>query len=75
MVMNETEYKCPVCSKNLNSSPGDYFHPGDAKFGVTVYCPHLNCSAQEVAGHGKNVKDAFEVVTDKFAWGNKDKKK
>lgn len=64
--MNETLFKCPVCQGSLKSSPGDYLHPNDPKFGMYVYCPSLQCPAQEVCGHGKNEKEAFEVVTDKF---------
>jgi uncharacterized Zn finger protein (UPF0148 family) len=64
--MNETQYQCPVCKKPLFSYFGDYMHPNDAKFGTYVVCPHLDCPAQEVAGHGKNEKEAMEVVTDKF---------
>lgn len=66
MYMNETQYKCPVCGQSLFSYPGDYMHPNDPKFGMYVVCPHRDCPAQEVAGHGKNEKEAMEVVTDKF---------
>lgn len=64
--MNETTYKCPVCQGFLVSQLGNTLHPGDPKFGVGLHCPHVTCPAQEVAGHGKNEKEAFEVVTDKF---------
>ena len=64
--MNETLYKCPVCEGLMNSAYGDHTHPGDEKFGVSVYCPHLTCPCQEVMGHGKTEKEAFEIVTDKF---------
>lgn len=66
MGMNETSYKCPVCKGNLVSQPGSKTHPNDEKYGFTVFCPHLTCPAQEVMGHGKNDKEAFEVITDRF---------
>jgi len=50
----------------MNSIPGDSVHPGDPKFGCSVYCPSTKCPAQDVSGHGKNEKEAFETVTDKF---------
>jgi len=64
--MIETSYKCPVCQGPMSAEAGDFLHPGDPKFGMYVFCPSLTCPAQEVAGHGRNEKDAFEVVTDKF---------
>jgi hypothetical protein len=64
--MNETSYKCPVCKGNLSAFPGDYFHPGDSKFGVKLECTNRVCPAQEVMGHGTNEKNAYEVITDRF---------
>lgn len=64
-------FSCPLCSAELVEQVGNVMHPGDAKYGVSLYCPSLTCPAQEVAGHGDNAKAAFEVVTDKF----KDNKK
>lgn len=64
--MNEITLKCPVCKGKLRAFPGDYFHPGDPKFGVKLECPNVDCDAQEVMGHGKNEKEAFEVITDRF---------
>jgi len=55
-----------VCQATMKSVAGDHIHPGDPKFGWSVYCPSLPCPAQEVAGHGKTEKEAFEIVTDKF---------
>lgn len=68
------EYKCPVCGMVLTEVAGESVHPGDRDYGVTLYCSAgypLMCSAQEVAGHGKNAKDAFEVITNKFNFKKK----
>jgi hypothetical protein len=59
-------YKCPVCGCDLTKADGDRFHPNDPKFGAYLYCPSPTCPAQEVCGHGKNVKEAFDIVTSKY---------
>jgi hypothetical protein len=45
---------------------GNQIHQGDANYGVTMYCGELTCSAPDVQGHGKNEKEAYEIVTEKF---------
>lgn len=68
-MMKDKEMLCPVCKKPLRVDRGGSM---DAYDGFTVSCatPYGNgpdqCHAQEVAGHGKTIKDAFEVVTEKF---------
>jgi hypothetical protein len=57
---------CPVCKKEMDMGLGTAVHPGDSKYGVVVYCPHLDCPAQEVSGHGKDEKDAYRIVKEKF---------
>lgn len=57
------KYQCPVCQGEMASVEGTVLNPKD---GVTLYCPHLSCPAQEVAGHGNNEKDAWTVVQQKF---------
>lgn len=34
--------------------------------GITLYCNNLECSAQEVIGHGSKEKDAYEIVKEKY---------
>lgn len=59
-------YQCPICSGEMIEILGDKMHPGDGKFGVILECPSRACPAQEVAGHGDNVKQAWEIVQSKF---------
>lgn len=56
-------FSCPACKKPLATAPGQVLDPKD---GVSMWCPHLDCPAQEVAGHGANEEKAFEVVMAKF---------
>jgi len=56
------KYNCPVCGGELREQVGNAMHPGDPKFGILLDCPHLNCPAQEIMGHGDNVKGAYEIV-------------
>lgn len=62
----ELKMMCPVCNAEMSVMAGESLHPGDTKHGTTVYCPNRDCSAQEVSGHGDNVKEAFDVVQHKF---------
>ena len=57
---------CPICNVELVSMDGEKIHPGDSNYGVTVYCANKKCSAQEVFGHGDNVKQACEVIVHKY---------
>jgi len=50
---------CPACKKPMTSSPGTQLNPKD---GVTVWCPHRDCPAQEMSGHGTTEKAAYQVV-------------
>lgn len=69
-------FKCPLCQADLVEQVGSKLHPGDAKFGVGLHCPNVECPAQEVAGHttGTKAKEAYEVILDKFKQPRKDKK-
>ena len=60
---NQTNQKCPVCGVSLVSQSGDQIDP---KNGITVWCDNRNCSAQEVSGHGKNEKEAWITIMQKF---------
>jgi len=60
------KYYCPLCKSELVQMFGESVHPNDPKYGVTLYCPSWKCPAQEVSGHGSNVKDAWGVIEAKF---------
>ena len=55
--------ECPVCQQPLTSQRGSQIDPND---GVTVYCPHLTCPAQEVSGHGDSVQAGLKIIAQKF---------
>jgi hypothetical protein len=61
-----TQYNCPLCQAELKEQNGSPMHPNDSAYGKSLYCPNIKCPAQEVSGHGDNVKQAFEVITAKF---------
>jgi hypothetical protein len=56
-----TEYKCPVCTGLLISTPG---HAIDPKDGITMECTNKECGMADWA-HGKNEKEAFEIFQQK----------
>jgi hypothetical protein len=60
------KYICPVCESELSEFLGHQMHPGNPAYGVTLYCPSRTCPAQEVSGHGDNVKGAWSVIQQKF---------
>ena len=65
----KTEFKCPLCDELMDSVPGDRVNPRN---GVTLICFNPLCPPHEnVEGHGKNEKEAYEVACQKF---KKDKK-
>ncbi len=43
----------------MASQKGSQLDPND---GVTVYCPHRNCEAQEISGHGTTEAAAYKIV-------------
>jgi hypothetical protein len=59
-------YNCPICGAELVESLGNSIHAGDAKYGMNLFCNNPKCPAQEVAGHGDNVKEAWTVIQAKF---------
>lgn len=63
MEQKESTFQCPLCLANLLLLPGSKMDSND---GVTLLCPSLSCPAQEVMGHGKNEKEAYSVVVQKF---------
>jgi hypothetical protein len=57
-----SKYNCPICQAKMVSGPDITKLTG----GVYVWCPNKECPAQEVFGHGKDEKQAWEVVQQKF---------
>lgn len=61
-----TSFVCPICKHKMLSSEDA---PNSIRGGgFTVWCgqaPEI-CPAQDVSGHGKSPKDAFEIVKEKF---------
>jgi hypothetical protein len=64
-----TSFKCPICEVPLMALNGTKLNLKD---GVTVFCNNVHgnlpgqCTAQEVFGHGRNEKDAYDIVTQKY---------
>lgn len=61
--MQTEKMTCPICQMELTIVPGDSV---DRTNGVTVYCANKACSAEAVAGHGKDEDAAFKIVQEKF---------
>ncbi len=56
-----TKYKCPLCDGSMTAIPD--------KKGVMVKCYNEPCDPQckeNVFGHGKNEKDAWETACEKY---------
>ena len=66
-------YKCPLCNGKLTSAVGCRGHENDENYGMTLFCPEIKCPAQEVMGHGKTEKDAYEIILEKFVKRNSKK--
>jgi hypothetical protein len=64
--MKSETYNCPVCKAEMREFPGDALN---VRNGLTVYCASHTCPAQEVSGHGRTAKEAYEIVEDKFLHG------
>lgn len=62
------KYKCPICNEEMSEYYGNGIteHDGDSKFGTFLACGNLKCTAQEVKGHANNVKNAYEVILQKY---------
>ena len=60
------KYQCPLCEAELLVRIGSCLYPLDPKHGLYLYCPNIACPAQEVAGHAKNVEDAYEIIQQKY---------
>ena len=66
------QFHCPLCEAELASMLGEAIHPGNADYGVTLWCPSDKCPAQEVMGHGDNAKKAFDIIKDKYRLSSHD---
>lgn len=60
------EQKCPICGIEMDGMEGHKMYPNNKEYGYTLYCLNMGCSAEEVFGHGKNEKEAYEVVMAKY---------
>lgn len=60
------KYICPICKTELREQIGDKLHPFNIDYGTTLDCPNKQCLSEEVMGHGDKLKDAFQVILDKF---------
>ena len=60
---SENEFVCPLCQSPLAQQQGQIL---DVTDGVSLWCPNSQCPAQEVSGHGKNAKEAFSVIVQKY---------
>ena len=56
------KYQCPVCSVEMTVGHSEK-GPVD---GVYIWCRNDKCTSQEVAGHGKDEKQAWETVQMKY---------
>ena len=65
--MKETEFKCPICGQPMTTIAGTQL---DEKDGITMVCLNPDRAAcyphENVQGHGKNEKDAYEAACEKF---------
>jgi len=61
------EFVCPLCQSPLAQQQGQVL---DLTDGVSLWCPSNTCPAQEVSGHGKNAKEAFAVIVQKYRPSN-----
>lgn len=68
-------FQCPVCHEKLAHCSGtqlDQHLPPEKRDGVTVYCDNLQCSAQEVSGHGRSQAAAYHIIEQRFNYANND---
>jgi hypothetical protein len=65
----KTDFLCPLCTVPMTAHQGTQLNPKD---GVTMVCLSATCTAHEnVAGHGKNEKDAYETACQKYKKNDK----
>lgn len=61
----KNKYQCPVCKGEMSVVEGNGTKEGITD-GITIVCDNINCTAQEVAGHGSNEINAWKIVQDKY---------
>ena len=61
------QYKCPLCQTELLIQIGNYFHPNNPEYGLSLYCGNMECKI-EVHGYTRtsNPAAAFEIIEDKY---------
>ena len=59
-------YTCPLCKSELVGMVGCKGHENDSNYGYSLFCLNRECPAEEVMGHGRNDKEAYEVILAKF---------
>lgn len=64
-------YQCPICRSNMVGMYGEKMHPDNRDYGYSLYCIDGKCPAEEVMGHGKNEKEAYDIVMAKFVGRDK----
>ncbi len=62
----QIKYNCPLCNMELREQVGEKMHPNNPEYGISLDCSSDACPAQEVMGHGKNSKEAYEIIIQKF---------
>lgn len=66
----ETDYCCPICDAQLQRIFGNQMFPNNPAYGVTLFCmngdPSGKAHPQEVSGHSKTEKDAYNIILAKF---------
>jgi hypothetical protein len=67
MTKEPSDYLCPLCDVKLSTQIGDYFHPNDISYGMSLYCNNPHCLV-EVHGFTRNNKpsEAFDIIEDKY---------
>lgn len=59
------EYKCPMCQNELSVEVGTVINRLD---GITMGCGQpMNVCPNTAIGHGKNEKEAYAIVVQKYA--------
>lgn len=64
--LGEMNYTCPLCKSELAGMDGEKMHPNDRNYGYSLFCLNVGCPAQECFGHGRNDKEAYEVILAKY---------
>ena len=55
-----------MCNQELTEMVGNQMYPNHPDHGITLDCKNQGCPAQDVMGWGKNAKDAYKVIQEKY---------